>query len=309
MLELENKINKKIRLSNPVIMVSSATLGSILIFLIIHSIFLTDFFIGGLILSTVIPFLASLPTAIIINRYIKKIEKQKNELERLDSTNKKLFSLIAHDVRSPMASLKGWVDLLIDGNLELEESKKYLKQISVKTDNLLELLKNLLIWSKRQIENKPPVFILFNTNEVINKTLILLEIIYTSKEITLKTCNLNSNIYTDKDMYAFILRNILHNAIKFTPTNGIIEIYTEIKNNEVHTVINDSGVGISHEDIEKIRDKNTSFTKMGTANETGTGFGISTCIYYLNKMKGRLLIESEVNKGTKMTIVLPQNNR
>lgn len=258
-----------------------------------------------LIIATVIPILASVPMSIVFLANLKKIRNQKIQLEKLDSINKKIFSLLSHDIRSPLASVKGMVFLLANEALELEEGKLHLNQLSIKIDKVLNFLDDLLQWSKKQTENKSIEYSLFECKEVIQSSYELLEGARRAKHIQLEIGNLNNPIYTDKDIYAFVFRNIYQNAIKFTPKYGKIEINTEIKGGELYTIIKDSGVGIGKDDIKEILDESTWFTKKGTFDEMGTGFGLSSCINYLKENNGKLLIDSEGGNGTSMTIVLP----
>lgn len=299
----------KEKLYNPIVIVIISVTFSVSAYLLIASFTKIPDFKIGLMLSTVIPIAVSLPISVVMIGYLKKIQKQKIKMERLDSTNKKLFSLLSHDIRSPITSLKGIVDLLTEGVLDKKEGKIYLGELSKKIDNVLEFLDDLLLWSKRQVEKKPIKHSLFNCNEIIKSTIDLLEDTRKRKNIRLEIGEINNTIYTDKDIYAFVFRNIYHNAIKFTPEHGKIEIYTEIKNKNNLTVIKDSGIGISQEDIKNVLNEDKWFTQNGTFNETGTGFGISTCVNYLKQNNGKLLMESEPGKGTKVSIVLPHKHQ
>lgn len=298
----------KERLYRPLTFVVMAVIISVLTFLLISTIVEIEDFRSTLILSIVIPIAVSLPMSIMFLRYLKQIREQKIALEKLDSTNKKIFSLLSHDIRNPLATLKGMVYLLVNDTLEMEEGKRHLNQLSTKIDSVLDFLDDLLLWSKKQTEDKPIEPALFKCKEVLKPSYELLDDLRKAKHIQLEIGDLDNNIYTDKNIYAFVFRNVYHNAIKFTPEHGKIEINTEVKGDNIHTLIKDSGVGIAPEDIQKIYDEGNWFTTEGTANEEGTGFGLSSCINYLKEHDGELLIESEQGKGTTMSIVLPQNS-
>ena len=296
------------RLYKPYVVVIMSVAISVTIYLTISAIIDIPAFDIGLVLSIGIPMAVSLPISVVMLNYLKKIELQKIELEKLNSTNKKLFSLLSHDIRSPMLSLKGMVDIVISGHLSMEDSKVHFEKLSTNINNVLKFLNDLLEWSQKQAENKILDCTLLKCEEIIMSTTELLDEVRNAKNIQLELGDMQNTVYANRDSYALALRNIFHNAIKFTPKNGKIEIYTEQKGDEVHTVIQDSGAGVSKENIEKILNEGKWFTQKGTSGELGTGFGISTCIEYLKKNNGELLIESELNHGTKISIVLPNTS-
>ncbi|WP_158975407.1 sensor histidine kinase KdpD [Cellulophaga sp. L1A9] len=300
MFPLKNKLH------HPVIIVLMCVSLSTLGFLI------TDFFAHwgkfweGLYLSIFLPIFISTPIAIIIDSYFKKIKSQNIELEQLDTINKKLFLLISHDVRSPLASLKGIINLITNNDLEEQESKMYLKQLSDKLDNLDVFLNGLLEWSQKQTQNKPLDFINFDALEVIKPTINLLEHAIENKNIITTLKSNGTTLYADKESFSFVFRNVLHNAIKFTGIQGRIHVETSSLNGEIHIIIKDNGVGISEEEIHKILNGSNWYTTKGTSEENGSGFGLRSCFYYLEKNNGRLKIESELGSGSTFTIVLPE---
>lgn len=298
--------NLKEKLYNPWVVVTLSVSVSILVYLIIGSIVDIPAYELGLALSTIIPFIVALPISIVMTRYHKKINQQKEELQRLDLINKKLFSVIAHDIRSPIATLKGFINVIVDEDMEMEEGKAYLNKITRRIDNLLVFLNDLLQWSKRQIDKKPIEFTLIESREVIRPILELYNEILERKDIQLNLGKVNQQIYADKDTYSFVVRNIYQNAIKFTPKRGTISISVEEKENEIHTIIEDNGIGISAENLDKLLNSDEWFSTAGTLDEKGTGLGIKTCIQYLKAQNGELLIDSQIGSGTKISIVLPK---
>lgn len=298
------KIIKK--MFNPLFVVLFSAIVSVIIYLIIYFLFDGTYFGYGLVLSICIPVMVSFPISTIMIKHHKQIEKQKEELLRMDILNKRLFTVISHDIRSPIASLKDFTDLIVNDDLDIEKGKKYLNLLSGKIDDLLLFLNDLMIWSKDQMEFAPPKLELFNADSVINSILGLYSDLIKSKELVIIKSNINNELFTDKGNYAFVVRNIIHNAIKFTNNKGTISIDIKNIDNTICTIIKDTGVGISKENIAKILESKELFTSKGTANEIGTGFGTNMCLHYLKFLNGRLLIESEVNKGTEITIVLPK---
>ncbi|NVK51641.1 MAG: HAMP domain-containing histidine kinase [Flavobacteriaceae bacterium] len=300
---------KKIdRLYNPFFVTLFSLIVSLAIYSLIAFSFKLEDVVIGLIISAIIPIAVAFPVSTVMIKYHKKIHAQKIKLAELDSINKKLFSIIAHDIKNPIHTLKGMVDLLTGNHLSIDEAKEHLVSLSKRLDSVLNFLEELLDWSKRQTQKDTVVHLLFNCEEVIHSVTNLLDKERVQKSIHLTLENIKQTIFTDKDMYAFLVRNLYSNALKFTPENGSIKISTATKKNQHLTIIEDSGVGISKEDLDKILDKNKWFTQKGTSNELGTGFGINTCMNYLQGINGELFIESSLGNGTKITIAIPQKS-
>lgn len=260
----------------------------------------------GLYMSTIIPALVAPPIAILIRRSVRQVKAKNRELAELNATNKKLFSLLSHDLRSPIASLKSVMDLLIEQRLSEEEAREMFKDLSHKTERVLDFLNDILTWSLKQSELKPMQADYFQVKDSIESILDLFEDQRRAKHINLDTQNLNEAVFADKDSFAFVFRNVYHNALKFTPEGGEIQVYTEVKDGKLHTVVADSGVGMNNETIETVLNPEKWFSTKGTHDESGTGFGISSSLNYLRDNHGELRIESEPGKGSRFIIVLPQ---
>jgi signal transduction histidine kinase len=294
---------------NPFIVVFLSVAISVFIYLVITSFFDIPASSLGFALSAGISAAVSFPISFVMTHYHKKIRQQKNELQRLDTINKKLFSIISHDIRSPIATLKGFVNIIVSDDLDINEGRKYLVKLSNRIDNLLIFLNDLLNWAKRQIDELPLEPTVFKSGVVIDPIIELFNEIREAKKIALqKKGDFDTTVFVDKESYAFVVRNVFHNAIKFTPENGNISISVQEVKGKVHTVIEDDGVGISKEDHDKILNSKEWYTTTGTSSEIGTGFGVQTCIQYLQAQKGELLIDSNVGSGTKVSIILPQEN-
>ena len=253
----------------------------------------------------IIPALISYPMSYLLIRYYKKIEIQKDELQRLNEINNRLISIIAHDIRSPISGVYGILDLIELETFSKEELSFYINDLSGTVDNLLSFLDDILQWSKAQIENKEIEPELFNTQKVWTQVLALYHHNIESKNINLVANNLEQPIYADQGSYSFVTRNILHNAIKFTPKNGSILIDLTRKGNRTITTIEDNGIGITEEKLNKILFSKEWVTTVGTNDEKGTGFGLKAAAKYIEIMDGKLQIESVPGKGTKVIIDLP----
>lgn len=262
----------------------------------------------GVIISAVIPALVSYPISYLIIRYHEKIEDQRKELERLNELNNRLFSIIAHDIRSPISGVYGILDLIKIEALSKQELSEYISDLSLTVDNLLSFLDDILQWSKGQIDKKEIEPALFNSKKTWDQVLALYAHNIKAKNIEIVSSDLERQVFADEGSYSFIVRNILQNAIKFTPQNGTIEIKAEEKENRIITTIQDNGIGISKENLDKILYSKEWVTTLGTENEKGTGFGLKASAKYVEILEGNFHIESAPGQGTKVTIDLPGGN-
>jgi signal transduction histidine kinase len=298
-------LNKKFLVSHPLPVTIISAIGSALVYIpIALAVGITDFY-TGLGMSVAIPLLVAYPVTHFTRRNLLRIEEQNRKLAQLDTENKKLFSLLSHDLRSPIASLKGVVDLMVDQELDAESSKAMLKEVSLKTETLLSFLNDILHWSKDQMELRKSNPVLFDASEVIKQVVDLYEEKFTGKAITLNFRPSSVQVWADKDAYAFIVRNLIQNALKFTEKGGRIDVAVELTSDGVNTRIQDSGKGITEEDLKKIQNKDLWFSTEGNDGEKGTGFGINTCINFAHDNGGELIIESEYGVGTSVILQLP----
>lgn len=302
------KITLPEKFYSPYFVVVCSVIASVTIYCIYNYFFPLGNFSRGMFLAVSIPTVVSFPISFISLKHHKKIYEQKIELEKLNKLNNKLFSIIAHDIRGPLSIVKGYVEILQDvqKNIFAKEDQKYLINLSKKVDHLLLFLNDLLEWSRNQTSKTPIKLVTFNTKKIIEQNIDLLEDIMEAKSISIETNLEDLDIHTDKDAYAFIIRNLLSNALKFTSKNGKVCIQNYYENNELYTVIEDNGVGIDKKNLEIITKGKEWFSTTGTSNELGTGFGIKTCIYYLNLNGGKLKIESELTKGTRVSVIIPK---
>lgn len=260
----------------------------------------------GLYLSLGIPAVVAPSVTLLIRAFVEQIEQQNRDLAELNATNKRLFSLLSHDLRSPIASLKSVMDLMLNEDLSAEEGKLMVKDLAEKTDRLLDFLNDILQWSLKQTELKPMGRSYFGVRESIESILQLFEDEREAKRIQLEVGGLDQSAYADKDSFAFVFRNVYHNALKFTPEGGKIQVFTEVHQGKLHTIVRDSGLGMDKSVVKAVLDPEQWYSSRGTKQELGTGFGISTAINYLKDNDGELQIDSEPGKGSIFRIILPQ---
>lgn len=238
----------------------------------------------------------------------EELERNARELAELNKTKDKLFSIIAHDLKSPFSGILGLSDLLKE--VATENSPEMILEmaelINASATQAFTLLDNLLAWARMQVGsisiNKTKIHVTEEVNLIID--------LMSSKAMVKKIRMINEipeGLYSNSDLNILkvVLRNLVSNAIKFTPMNGEIKI-SAIKGDEsVNVSVSDTGVGIEPSDIAKIFDPGEYFTQPGTDHEKGTGLGLKLCNDYLQKQGGTLKIESTPGKGSIFSFTIP----
>lgn len=245
----------------------------------------------------------------LVEERTTKLADQNTKLEELNSTKNRLFSIIAHDLKSPLNALIGFSDLLLDkyDSLSNEKRIKFITVVNQSSKLMYEMLINLLDWARSQsgeIRNEPNNFRLF---KIIRIAAEYNQSNAEKKGIEIETSiDKSTEIFVDYNMILTILRNIISNAIKYSKPNDTIKIFTTSENQEMITLaIKDFGVGMDSNQIENIFSNTISQSTLGTENEQGTGLGLLLCKDFINKIGGTLNIESSVNNGTTFYIDIP----
>jgi len=235
----------------------------------------------------------------------ENIQKQIADLEEINKVKDRLFSIVSHDLKDSISSIKGFIDLLREEGITQEEFYELIPELSENADNASLLLFNLLNWSKTQMQNLEPNPELFNIQDVFHTKLSLIEQKVEQKRIVIIDESQRDLIYADKSMIEIVIQNLLTNAVKFCRTGDMITISNKNQNGSTLICVEDTGVGISKENIDKLF-KSNAFTTVGTKNEKGTGLGLSICKELVELNKGRIWVESTVNVGTKFYVELPR---
>lgn len=231
-----------------------------------------------------------------------------NKLQEINRNKDKFFSIISHDLRGPLNSLTGLLQILMKyaESFSKEELKDFGRNMNKSVDNLMELLNNLFKWSQSQsglVEYRPKVL---SVSALIHKTADLMETIAQDKNISIYIdVDPYMQVKADADMLSFIIRNLLSNAIKFTQRGGSITVSSRIKNNQAQICVIDSGVGMSKEVMAQLFKIDACLTNNGTENEMGTGLGLILCKEFIQKNGGKIEVESELNKGSIFRLGLP----
>lgn len=231
----------------------------------------------------------------------KELESKSQELFESNKMKNRLLSILGHDLKSPVAQLKGVLDLMHSNGLSREEFEGISHILKRNVDGLFETMDNILSWSKSQMEGFNVQLSPINLGKVIRPCLDLLQHQAVSKEISI---NLNieqeEKALVDKDLLQIVVRNLVSNAIKFSNKGSTVEIYT-IKDEEyLKLVVQDFGLGMNEIQLETILNEQVSLleSSAGTEKEKGTGLGLNLCKEFLNLMGGKLNIKSKKGEGT-----------
>ena len=239
---------------------------------------------------------------------ISRLQLSELRFKKLNQVKDKLFSIISHDLRNPLATMQSALKIITEHHDKLEENEKEKLTIEAQAslDNLNELLYNLLQWSRSQMN-----LLEFNPERIEIKPLV---------EGCIKILQLNAHMkhirinmiaeeglsgFADKNMIEFILRNLLSNAIKFSNRDSDVYLKVTSHNNLIKFQVMDHGIGMAKADIQRLLELNATDSTRGTEKEKGTGLGLLISKDFIEKNKGRLEIESELGSGSTFSFSIP----
>lgn len=242
----------------------------------------------------------------LILRQNAELERQKQELQELIGTKDKLFSIVAHDIRTPLAGLSSMIELLQKRQISLDEEgvQEALRQIGKSLANVHQLLNNLLDWARLQTGAFTFAPVNIPLIGVIRRIMELFEPQAEGKNITIiGETDPELVVFADKNMLEFVLRNVVSNAIKFTFPGKKIILRTQKEDNAVIISVIDQGVGLSEDEAEKIFDLPAS--KLGTKGERGAGIALSICAEFMKKHGGKIWATPNPEGGSIFHIKFP----
>lgn len=242
-----------------------------------------------------------------INRQKEEIAKQRDELENINTTKDKLFSIIAHDLKNPFHSIIGFTDLITEHYKDLDEVKvrEYIGLISDSAHGAFEILENLLQWARNQTGKIPCEPNRFKISDLINEIHSLYRSNLESKSIEFIYNGTIHEVMADRNMISTVLRNLVSNAIKFTKPGDTIRLTTEKQGNKIKISVADTGMGITPEDQKKLFRIDENISKQGTSGEAGTGLGLIISKDFIDKHGTKLNLKSQAGKGTEFYFSLP----
>ncbi len=236
------------------------------------------------------------------------IEAQRLELEESNQLKNKLFSIVAHDLKSPITSLQGFMYIIDDfeQSPELKEAFTHLKLQLASVSNMLE---NLLKWSQSQMDKLVAKPQKTDVYQIVKENIELISPTALSKNVeVINKVPVKESAYADPQMVQIVLRNLIQNGVKFTKPGGKVEVTTQGENGTLDIKVKDSGIGMSNSKIAELFSLQNANPSMGTNQEPGTGLGLYLCSELLKKNDGKIIVESEPDKGSTFTVSLKRHD-
>lgn len=236
-----------------------------------------------------------------------QLQQQADQLKVLNEVKTRIFSIVSHDLRSPFASLRGFLHLIETGMLSEQEVMELVKKLSADVGHTSSLLDNLLYWSKSQLRGEYVNPELFDLKSILHERMPSLLKKASEKQIQLiEHVDEQTLLYADRDMIDLVMRNLLSNAIKFCRAGDTITVSAHYDNNMVEISIRDTGIGIEPAMLPELFSYNM-VSRAGTAREKGTGLGLVLCKEFVAKNKGTITAQSELGKGSTFSFRLYRN--
>ncbi len=237
----------------------------------------------------------------------REIGEQKEQLQDLNRVKDHLFSIIGHDLKSPLNSLNGIIQLLKSGAISAEEVRAITSSLTDRLDYTTMLVDNLLNWARSQLDGftMRPERVSLTDLAMSQVRLLGPQAEHKGVEIT-KELGEQVTAFADRDMVELVIRNLLANAIKFTPKGGNVKVAAHKNGKSVYFEVEDSGVGMNDEAKSRIMNREF-FTTRGTSSEKGTGLGLMLVHDFVVKNGGILKVESQPGKGSRFLVSLPPN--
>ncbi len=240
-----------------------------------------------------------------------QVSSSEHKLKQINAQKDKFFSILAHDLRNPIANFKELAKILSENHnvMKKKEKNALINNLAVSSKQLYDLLENLLEWSRCQTDRIP-----YNPNnyyliQLIDANIQLLLVNADQKNINLIADPIDDLVvYIDEKMINTVIRNLVSNAIKFTPEFGEIRLTADKIDNKVQITIADTGIGIPNENIDNLFKIDVFTSTAGTNQEKGTGLGLVLCKEFLQTNNGSIKVESELDIGSKFIITIPGQN-
>ena len=242
---------------------------------------------------------------VLLEERNEEVQVQADELAQLNATKDKFFSIIAHDLKNPFQAITGLSELLLTEyeQYDVAKVKGFITMIHASSTSASNLLINLLQWARSQtssIKIKPE---LFNLHGLVRDVFMLLSSNANDKQVSLQNLvPLNTGLFADRNMINTVIRNLVNNAIKYTPENGIIKVSAAEENNKLIIRVSDNGVGMNAETCSGLFRIDKHISTPGTKGEAGTGLGLIICKDFIEKHGGSIRVESEQGRGTHFII-------
>lgn len=245
-------------------------------------------------------------------RFQKSIVDLNKKVTKDSIEKDKFFSIIGHDLMNPFNALLGFNEILIEAirKDDKEESIEYSEIIRQSSRRILDLLQNLLVWSRMQNGTMKYVPTEVKIDELVSDTMIIMVPIAKNKEISVDWV-IESTLVAilDYNMISSVLQNLITNAIKFTQKGGQIVVKSFIDNNHLNFIVSDTGIGISEKHMDELFRLDKSTSSRGTNDEVGTGLGLIICKEFIEKHNGKIWVESVLGEGSRFCFSIPVGNK
>jgi signal transduction histidine kinase len=239
----------------------------------------------------------------------RKVDQRTEALSQANRVKDKMLSIISHDLRSPLTSLLGTLQLMQQGVLQEEERNMLLSRVAVDVHYTNELLENLLSWASSKDTGAGHRSEKFYLLPSVNNVVALFNSMANDKKISIHNCIKEDHmVLADQNMVNLIFRNLISNALKFTPQGGEVSVHSESAGNGIRIYVRDSGVGIDAEKIGQLFNADQSKTTRGTSNEKGSGIGLLLCKEFVEKHNSTITIKSIPGEGSEFSFELPGVN-
>jgi PAS domain S-box-containing protein len=242
----------------------------------------------------------------------KKLKESNKQLKKLNIQKDKLFSVISHDLKNALSAPAGLYDLILDDyeSLSKVQLHEYLTVLNKSNKNALELLDDLLAWSKNQFLDIHAVREETDLIDLVDEVLLRITPNAEEKEITIEN-RLSGEVpvRADRNMLKTIFRNLISNAIKFSHPGGVVIIDGFKTDSQLQISVSDYGIGMDKKTQKKIMDRSINYTTAGTSGEKGSGLGLDLCLDFIQKHKGSIWVESEPGKGSTFYFSIPANDK
>jgi signal transduction histidine kinase len=243
---------------------------------------------------------------VLLLQHQEDMEKRSEELERLNQVKDKFFSIISHDLRSPINALAGLLDLIDKGAVKAEELPNHVQELKTRFNHTRTLLNNLLDWTLLQMDKLNLQSTKIDLHKIVNENIELLGAVQTKKIQLLNKIKPGSLAFADSNTTNLVIRNLMTNAIKFTNDGGFVTIDSEERATEWMVSVEDNGIGMNSDVMKILFDKTAPYTTRGTANEKGTGLGLILCKEFVEKNGGKIWVESNAGQGSKFSFTIPK---
>ncbi|MFT5749609.1 MAG: signal transduction histidine kinase [Ancylomarina sp.] len=244
-----------------------------------------------------------------LKKTLTELNVTADKLQEANHTKDKFLSIIAHDLKNPFNAIVGFSDLLCSSYSDLDDETKLdlIKDIQHSAKLNFNLLEKMLEWSMSQSDHIPYKPQYLDLHSIINESSSFASYQANQKKIKIKNnTSENTSIFADENMLTSLLRNLISNAIKFTPESGEILIKTEDLDTDIKISIKDNGVGMSQDNIEKLFRTDAKVQTSGTSDEKGTGLGLLICKEFVDKHNGNIWVESKIDEGCEFFITFPK---